>query len=71
MTQTIPYLEYHPRIYTRDIVQFLMKQRDQVATTQKIAEEFFVPEYVARQGLERLRRVKRVDEFFPNMWHLE
>ena len=64
-------IQYMERIYTRHIVEFLMKQRDQVATTAKIAEQFWVSEGCARRALERLQKVKRVDEFFPNMWHLE
>jgi hypothetical protein len=64
-------IRYIERIYTRDIVKFLVARRDQTATTKRIADEFMVSEGCARAGLERLRRVNRVDEFFPNMWHLE
>ena len=68
MAQQISYVQ---RVYTREIVEFLIKQRDQVATTTKIADEFMVTEGCVREALERLQKVGRVAEFFPNMWHLE
>jgi hypothetical protein len=64
-------IRYIERVYTRDIVNFLITQRDQVATTTKVADQFMVSEGCARRALERLQKVRRVDEFFPNMWHLE
>lgn len=66
-------INYVPRVYTKDIVNFLIAQRDQVSTTEKIADEVggIAPLSVVRDALERLRKVGRVDEIHPNMWHLE
>lgn len=64
-------IEYVQRVYTRDIVRFLISQSDQVSTTKEMAEKFNVSQTCVRQALERLRKVGRVDEISPNMWHLE
>jgi Mn-dependent DtxR family transcriptional regulator len=64
-------LDYEERIYTRAIVDFLIEQRDQVATTEDIADKFMVSKSCARRGLARLRKVGRVDEIRQDWWHLE
>ncbi len=66
-------IECKPRVYTKDIVDFLIKQRDQVSTTKKIADAAggFAPVSVVRDALERLRKVNRVAEIAPDIWHLE
>jgi Mn-dependent DtxR family transcriptional regulator len=64
-------IRYNERVYTRDIVEFLIKQRDQVSTTAKIAYALGVSESCTREGLERLKKVNRVDEIHRDMWHLE
>lgn len=66
-------LAWNPKVNTKDIVDFLMKQRDQVATTEQIADAVggFAPESTVREALDRLRKVNRVDEIFRDLWHLE
>jgi predicted ArsR family transcriptional regulator len=64
-------IRYIERVYTRDIVEFLIKQRDQVSTTAKIADALNVSESCARGGLDRLKKVARVEEIHRDMWHLE
>lgn len=64
-------IEYREQLPTGFITQFLMTCRDQVATTKDLAEHFNVTENCVREAMARLLRVNRVDEIFPNMWHLE
>lgn len=64
-------ISYEIRVSTRDIVRFLIGCRDQVASTIQISDVLNVPVYAARDGLLRLKRVGRVDEFMPDHWHLE
>lgn len=64
--------EYHPRFTrTKEITDFLVSRRDQVATTEEIAEHIFCGLPETREALERLREVNRVDEIHGDMWHLE
>ena len=67
----ISMMKMEERVYTRDIVRFLISQPDQVATTKDIADALHVSEDSAKSGLVRLQRVSRVDEISKNMWHLE
>ena len=68
------HIDYIERAYTRDVVQFLMKCRDQVSTTVEIARAMNASESATRAALLRLKKVGRVDEIHPGMggmWHLE
>jgi hypothetical protein len=64
-------IEYMQVLKTKPVVEYLIGCRDQVASTDDIAEEFLVATSTARTALERLRKVGRVDEIHPNLWHLE
>jgi len=64
-------LQYHEHVYTRDVVDFLMTQRDQVASTDDIADYLCHSSGAVREALMRLKKVNRVDEIIPNVWHLE
>jgi hypothetical protein len=62
---------YIDRVPTARVVKFLIHRRDQVATTAEICDELWCSPQAARIALDRLRKVGRVDEISPNMWHLE
>lgn len=62
---------YELVVKTGAITKHLMQCQDQVATTKDLCDHFDVPESTLRKAMGRLKRVNRVDEFFPNMWHLE
>jgi hypothetical protein len=66
-----PQIEYVERLNTRDVVTFLIGCRDQVSSTVSIAEHFHVGMSTALKALGQLRKVGRVDEFHPGLWHLE
>jgi Mn-dependent DtxR family transcriptional regulator len=64
-------IQYREWTYTRDVVNFLINQRDQVASTADIAVELLRSESSVRAALHRLKKVNRVDEILPDVWHLE
>ncbi len=64
-------LEFKPFQQTKPIVDFLMKQRDQVASVQQIAVGLENFEVAVRDALKRLEKVGRVAEIHRDLWHLE
>ncbi len=64
-------LEFKPFQRTKPIVDFLMKQRDQVASVADIAEGLGNFESAIRDALKRLEKIGRVAEIHRDLWHLE
>lgn len=64
-------VEWKPFQQTKPVVEFLIKQRDQVASTRDIADGLGAYEVAVREALKRLRKVGRVAEIHQDLWHLE
>jgi hypothetical protein len=67
-------IEYGPIVRTRHVVTFLIGCRDQVASVSQIGAavgDCSLNFRETRFALRRLEKVKRVDEIFRDMWHLE
>jgi hypothetical protein len=64
-------IEFKERVYTRDVVNFLIQCDDQCASTGDIAEHLLASWGATLRALDRLHKVKRVKEINYNIWHLE
>jgi hypothetical protein len=56
---------------TKPVVDYLISCRDQVASTEDIAEALDNDSGAVRDALQRLEKVGRVAEIHNNLWHLE